>query len=139
MKRFIQFLCAMALVGSAAAPLHAAEPLWAPIAEKIGQALAAGETLYQAGDAEAAQKKVQGVYFGVFEAEKMEAAMRQALGNAHTDAVEKEFAAIRKAMKNKAKPEAVAGMVEKLVATLRQDARQLDADGVARPVEKPKK
>ncbi|MBF0162760.1 MAG: hypothetical protein HQL88_10790 [Magnetococcales bacterium] len=136
LRSFLFALLGMAWLAHAA---HAAEPVWAPIAEKMVQALTEGESLYKANDSEAAQKKVQGVYFSIFEAEKFEAAMEKGLGKSHTESVEKAFGKIRKSMKSKAPQEEVTGMVQALIKTLREDAGKLDAAGVTRPADKSKK
>lgn len=126
-KRWVaMLLCTFTLFTSAVA----SEPVWLPLAERVVTHLEAAGNEYLAGKPDEARREVVKGYFGVFESEKMEAAMRTRLGAKHTYQVEKQFGDLRKAMKARAAPGEIQQRVKQLSADLRRDAGKLDEAGV---------
>lgn len=117
-----------------AAAAVAGEGSWGAVAEQVVDRLEQAADQYGQGDAKSARRAVMQAYFGVFETEKMEAAMRTHLGAQYTYMVERRFGKIRKAIKGGAGQSAVDEQVAELARALRQDARKLDEKGVSREV-----
>lgn len=124
-------LCGVGLFAATAVAAPAvAAPVWQPLAERVITHLEMAEAAYQAGEPDQARREVVRGYFGVFESEKMEAAMRTRLGTKHTYQVEKQFGELRKAFQRSANTGEITMLVDKLAADLRRDAVQLDEAGV---------
>ncbi len=106
---------------------------WRDVALQVNAELARAETLFFRGDKAGAKKAVMEAYFGVFETEKMEAAMRTELGAKYTYRVERRFGAIRKAIKRD-DGDAVRKISRSLRKTLEEDAAKLEAASIPRQV-----
>ncbi len=100
---------------------------WQGVASQVNAELHQALILYQGGDAEGARRQVTQAYFGAFEGSKMEAAMRIEQGAKYTYLVERQFGALRKAIKQGVGIDEVQGDIEGLMASLVRDAKVLDA------------
>lgn len=116
-------LCLFAISGSACAGETAS---WSQIAWEIVAHIDDAESLYQEGKPTEASQAVNQAYFGVFEDKKMEAAMRIELGAKHTYQVEKQFGALRKAIRRKVDRETIQQLAEGIRRSIVNDARALD-------------
>jgi hypothetical protein len=111
-----------------------AAPVWGPVAEAVVQQLDQAARHHASGDREGATRAVLQAYFGIFESEKFEAAMRVELGARRAFVVEKRFGDLRKQVKAGVPADAFHGAVADLAAMLREDAGKLDAAGIPREV-----
>lgn len=105
-------------------------PVWRPLADEIVRIIDAAENHYQAGDKKAAKRAVIEAYFGVFESQKMEAAMRTTIGAKHTYLVEKEFGNLRKAIKKQQDLKIIQNIADKIRTAVVRDAAVLDKAGI---------
>lgn len=113
---------------------QAGEEDWLPVAGLVSQKLDRALVHYQAGDEQTARRDVIQAYFGPFEGEKMEAAIRSQLGIEPAFMLERQFGKLRKAIKA-GKPVAdVRHGVEELKQALNEHARLLNDAGVPRSV-----
>ena len=121
----------MALVlGMAASPDAGAGTFsWTAVAEETIAALNEASLHQAEGDIAQCKRAIVQAYFGVFEEQKMEAAMRKMLGESHAFMVERQFSALRRDAAT-ATPADFSRTVATLAEQLRADARQLDALGV---------
>lgn len=126
---------ALALVlGMAASPDASAETFsWTAVAEETIAALNEASLRHAEGDIAQSKRAITRAYFGVFEEQKMEAALRKMLGESHTFIVERQFSTLRRNVAT-ATPVEFSRTVTKLAEQLRADAQQLDALGVPREV-----
>ncbi len=122
------------LAMSAAWVAQAADEDWMLVADQVIEQLDAALTSYQAGDAKTARREVIQAYFGPFEGEKMEAAIRSHLGIEPAFLLERQFGAIRKDIKSGAPEKEVALAVNELKQALKDHAEQLNEAGVPRSV-----
>ena len=116
-------LCLSAICGSVFAAETAS---WTRIAGEIVAHIDNAESLYQEGKPTEAGQAVTQAYFGVFEDRKMEAAMRIELGARHTYQVEKQFGALRKAIRQEADRETIQQLAQAIRESVVNDARALD-------------
>jgi len=116
-------LCLFAFSGNAYATETAS---WSRIAGEIVAYIDNAEALYREGKPTEAGQAVTQAYFGVFEDKKMEAAMRIELGAKHTYLVEKQFGALRKAMRREADRETIQQLAQGIRESVVNDARALD-------------
>lgn len=130
-------LAALALaltLGMAASPVAGAETFsWTAVAEETIAALNEASLHHAEGDIAQSKRAITRAYFGVFEEQKMEAAMRKMLGESHAFMVERQFSTLRRNVAT-ATPADFSRTVEMLSEQLRADALQLDALGVPQEV-----
>jgi len=99
---------------------------WSQVAGEIVAHIDNAESLYRDGKQTEAGQAVTRAYFGVFEDKKMEAAMRIELGAKHTYQVEKQFGALRKAIRREADSETIQQLAQGIRESVVTDARALD-------------
>jgi fumarate hydratase class II/high-affinity iron transporter len=115
-----------------AAPAIAAEDgYWSKLAARIAAEITKAEALALAGKADEAKKAVTQIYFGLFESEKMEAALRKEVGSKHAFEREKQFGEMRKLAGKGAPAEEIRRLSAALRAGLAEDGRTLDAAKVS--------
>lgn len=118
----------------AVALLMAALPAWAgdhwsKLANSISSQISTAESLALAGKPDEAKKAVTQAYFGLFESEKMEAALRKEVGAKPAFEREKQFGDLRKLVA-KGRPEDIKALAAALRAGLAEDAALLDKAGI---------
>ena len=113
----------------AAAPAHAGDH-WSKVSAAIAEQIAKAEALALDGKAEEAKKTVTEAYFGLFETEKMEAALRKEIGSKQAFAREKQFGDLRKLV-TKGSPAEIKELAAALRAGLAEDGKALDAANVS--------
>jgi len=128
--RVLCFLLAMAAAGWA----QAAAENWTPVAGQVIEQLDRALDSYQSGNAEKARRAVIQAYFGPFEGEKMEAAIRSHLGIEPAFMLERRFGAIRKDIEAGASVSEVESAINALKQALKEHAGQLNDAGVSRSV-----
>ena len=122
------------VLGMAAALKASAETFsWTAVAEETIAALNEASSHHAEGDIARSKRAITRAYFGVFEEQKMEAALRKMLGESHTFMVERQFSTLRRNVAT-ATPEEFSRTVATLAEQLRADAQQLDTLGVPREV-----
>ena len=117
-------LLGMFVFGGNVAATEAAS--WSQVAGEIVAHIDNAESLYREGKPAEAGQAVTQAYFGVFEDKKMEAAMRIELGAKHTYQVEKQFGALRKAIRREAGRETIQQLAQGIRESVVNDARTLD-------------
>lgn len=130
---WLELLCA-ALLLQVSAVVHAGNDDWLPVAEQVISELDSALESYQTGHAQEARRAVIQAYFGPFEGEKMEAAIRSQFGIEPAFLVERQFGALRKAIKRGAEQGTVAELTVGLKRALREQAEKLNEAGVSRNV-----
>jgi len=114
-----------------ALPLAAAETgHWSRMAAAISGEIAKAEALALAGKPDEAKKTVTQAYFGLFESEKMEAALRKDIGSKHAFGREKQFGDLRKLVA-KGPPDEIRQLSAALRSGLAEDGKALDTAGVS--------
>jgi hypothetical protein len=116
-------LCLLVFGGNATATESAS---WSHVAGEIVDHINNAESLYREGKPTEAGQAVTQAYFGVFEDKKMEAAMRIELGAKHTYQVEKQFGALRKAIRREADAKTIQQLAQGIRKSVVNDARALD-------------
>lgn len=109
---------------------------WVPVANQVIGHLDQALERYRAGDAEAARRDVVQAYFGPFEGEQMEAAIRSRLGTGPAFLLERQFGAARKAIQSGAPAAAIEQDIDQLKQALLEHAALLDEASVPRSVYK---
>jgi len=121
-------------VAISTAPVRAADDFsWHSIADAIALKLNEAVVAHRADDAKGAKRALTRAYFGVFESQKMEAALRKTMGQTHAFKVERMFTGLRSQIGNQSH-DAFADAVQDLVAQLHDDADKLDTAGIPKEV-----
>ncbi|MCK5876604.1 MAG: hypothetical protein KAG43_03125 [Candidatus Marithrix sp.] len=107
---------------------------WVSLAEKIVVHLEAASVLYAENNAKEAKREIIKAYFGIFEDQKMEAAMRMELGAKYTYKVERRFGALRKLIKNNLSVDEFNQHKQELILIMCEDAAKLDKAEIPREV-----
>lgn len=116
------------LLALATLPAHAAG-YWSELAARISAEVAKAEQHALAGRVDDAKKAITAAYFGLFESEKMEAAIRKEIGAKHAAQREKLFGDLRK-LAARGTPEEIRATTAELRAGLAEDAAALDKAGI---------
>lgn len=123
-------LFVIAVLLSLSAPLAAAEKdYWSRMAGVISIEITKAEALALGSRPDEAKAAVVKAYFGLFESEKMEAALRKQLGAKHAIAREKQFGDLRKLVA-KGTPDEIRTLSAALRAGLAEDGIALDKAGM---------
>jgi hypothetical protein len=125
----LRFIVAAMLALSAQTAFAADQSHWTGIARTIAAEIAKAETLALSGKTAEAKKLVTQAYFGLFESEKMEAAMRKELGSKSAYEREKQFGDLRKLIGAGAAAD-IQGLSAALRTGLAEDGAALDRAGI---------
>lgn len=124
---------ALTLARAASADVMAERFSWAAVAAETLAALDEASLQQADGNFAECKRAITRAYFGIFEEQKMEAAMRKMLGQSHTFMVERQFSNLRRSVATASAEDfrqAVAALAEQLQA----DAQRLDELAVPREV-----
>ena len=127
-------ICLVAISLLVALPLKAQQTYWQGVAVEVISDLNDAQSEYLDGDVAAAQSSLISSYFGHFEGQKMEAAMRMELGAKHTYSVERMFGQLRKQLKLEDNVLAIKVLVASMAGALTADAILLDDAGITAEV-----
>lgn len=118
------------LMIAAGAPAGAAEGHWMAQAMGVSQAVDRAEASFAKGDVDGGKRSLTEAYFQNFEDSKLEAAIRRHVSAKRATEIERQFAAMRKAMSaNDAAAVKAAGQAIRDAVT--SEAKDLDAAKVA--------
>ncbi|GAW91991.1 FTR1 family iron permease [Calderihabitans maritimus] len=112
------------LLGQTAMAARSWDKVVADIEELLNQSLA----VYQQGNVQGAKKLVDEAYFGPFEGEEMEQAIRLNISSRRAYEIEYAFTEVKKMMDQNIKPDEVKQAIEELVAMLEEDASLLQEE-----------
>lgn len=112
-----------------------AAPAWGKVVDQIEKTLVQSLALYNKGDVEKAKEVVNEAYYGVFEKEGMEIAVKSKISGKRVGIEEYKFVAIKKLMTNKAPEAQIKKEIDGLVAMLREDAAQMGGKAESNPME----
>ncbi len=116
-----------------APPQVGAAASWMEVADEVGKVLNEAVSAYAGGEVEAALKLVDDAYFGPFEEEGMEAAVKMNISAVRAFELEYGFTEIKQFMKKGAPVAEVEQKVNILMEMVRQDALALSGSGEASP------
>ncbi len=114
------------LILSAAGPAWGSENKWAASSARIAAELEKAVLAYEAGDPSAAKAGVTGVYFDIFEASGMEAAVSERISEAKKTELESMFAGLRGAIASGRQVAEVRSRAEALASAIENSAARLD-------------
>lgn len=107
---------------------------WTKVANQIDQKMNESFATYKKGDVEQAKNLVNDAYYGLYEKEGMEVAVKTKVSGKRTGLVEYKFVVVKKLMNQKAPDEKITQEIDSLVAMIKEDAAAIGGDG-GNPVE----
>jgi len=102
---------------------------WVDVASDVGNMLENASEFYAQGDVEAARKQVDAAYFGPFEEQGMEAAVKMNISASRSFELEYGFTEIKQLMKSGAELGEVEQKIKELMIMVNEDALMLDQNG----------
>lgn len=122
----------LALTGQASA---SAAGSWNKIVDKIELALNQSLAAYKSGDVEKAKNLVSDAYYGIYEKEGMEIAVKSKISGRRAGMEEYAYSAIKKLMTNRAPEAQVQREMNVLIKMMREDAAQMGGSKQQSPME----
>lgn len=129
MKKWWIALVAMVLVLFSASPAQAA-PQWEQIYQHIEEMINQSVDVYNSGDPDGARKIVDDSYYGVYEKDGLEKAIRSTIASKNANLTEYQFSRLKKAMKEDQGSDAVRAAADKLLGMIQSDVKTLEGKGV---------
>jgi high-affinity iron transporter len=108
---------------------------WVKVVDKIDNTLTESLDVYKKGDIEKAKDIVNEAYYGIFEKEGMEIAVKSKISGKRVGIEEYKFVTIKKLMTKKAPEAQVKKEIGELVAMLREDSAQMGGKAENNPIE----
>jgi len=108
---------------------------WGKVVDKIDKTLTQSLEVYSKGDVEKAKDIVNEAYYGIFEKEGMEIAVKSKISGKRVGIEEYKFVAIKKMMTNKAPEAQIKKESDALVKMLREDVVQMGGKAESNPFE----
>lgn len=108
---------------------------WSKVVDRIENTLARSLTAYQKGDVEKAKDLVNEAYYGIFEKDGMEIAVKSQISGKRVGIEEYKFVVVKKLMTKKTPDAQVKKEIDALVGMLREDAAQIGGKAASSPVE----
>ncbi|MDQ0204012.1 FTR1 family iron permease [Pectinatus haikarae] len=123
MKKIVMLL-AMLIVFSASLPAQAA-PKWEQVGQHIEQAMAEALDIYDSGDSEGAKNAVNDIYYGIYEKDGLETAIRNTVSAKNANLTEYQFSKLKKLMLQGADGAQVKDAADTLVKMVNADVQSL--------------
>ena len=131
-KRTMKFLYSIAaalfLLLTAALPAEAAQN-WMQVYAHVEQMINKGVEQYNNGDLEGAKKIINDSYYGVYENDGLEKAIRTTISSKNANLTEYQYSELKKAIRENRGKDAVRGEADKLLSMMKNDIESLDSKG----------
>ena len=131
-KRTMKFLYSVAaalfLLLTAALPAEAAQN-WMQVYAHVEQMINKGVEQYNNGDLEGAKKIINDSYYGVYENDGLEKAIRTTISSKNANLTEYQYSELKKAIRENRGKDAVRGEADKLLSMMKNDIESLDSKG----------
>lgn len=129
MKKLFLPILALAVILALAAGVEAA-PKWHELANQIEEDVNAAVEIYKTGDGRAARDKVNDAYYGIYEKEGMEGALRVTVSSKAVGVTEYQFYKVKKAMLEGEPLETVEAEAARLIQMVHENVSEMeDAHG----------
>lgn len=108
---------------------------WGKVVDKIEKSLTQSLDMYNKGNIEKAKDVVNEAYYGIYEKEGMEIAVKSKISGKRVGIEEYKFVTIKKLMTNRAPEAQIKKEITELVKMLREDAVQMGGKAESNPIE----
>ena len=130
LRRLLSLLIAAALflLLTAALPAEAAQN-WMQVYAHVEQMINKGVEQYNNGDLEGAKQIINDSYYGVYENDGLEKAIRTTISSKNANLTEYQYSELKKAIRKNRGKDAVRGKADKLLSMMKNDIESLDSKG----------
>ena len=128
MKKILMLIAAIFLL-LPSAPANAAQT-WQQIHDHIRTELDNVYTIYQSGDAEGAKNAVNDIYYGIYEKDGLESAVRSSISSKSANLTEYQFYTLKKVIRAGATQDEVKAEGDKLLDMIQVEVTTLENSGV---------
>lgn len=133
-KLLLILLVPLILVLAGQTPVSAAKS-WNKVVDEIELTLQQSLAVYESGEVEKAKKLINDAYYGIYEKEGMEIAVKSKISGRRANTEEYAYTAIKKLMTNKASEAQIQREMNTLITMMREDAAQMGGGKQQNPVE----
>lgn len=130
MKRILHLVFAVLLTVCLAAPAEAAQN-WRQVYLHIEEMVSLGVEQYKSGDIPTAKKTINDSYYGVYEKDGLEKAIRTTISSKNANITEYQYSKLKKAIREDLGKEAVEGEAKELLALMQKDLATLEGKGAS--------
>ena len=128
MKFLYSISAALFLLLTAALPAEATQN-WTQVYAHVEQMINKGVEQYNNGDLEGAKKIINDSYYGVYENDGLEKAIRTTISSKNANLTEYQYSELKKAIRENRGKDAVRGEADKLLSMMKNDIESLDSKG----------
>ena len=104
-----------------------AAPKWQTLADQIAKTVNEAVEIYKTGDGQAAKDKINDAYYGIYEKEGMEGALRVTVSSKAVGITEYQFYKVKKAMLEGAPLETVQSEAETLIEMVNENVEEMES------------
>ncbi|MBQ9256771.1 MAG: hypothetical protein IJ181_06575, partial [Acidaminococcaceae bacterium] len=131
MKRILSIVCTVLLtVCLAAVPAEAAQN-WRQVYQNIEAMINQGVSQYKNGDIPTAKNTINDSYYGIYEKDGFEKAVRTTISSKNANVAEFQYSRLKKAIREDLGAEAVENEAKELLALMQKDLATLEGKGAA--------
>lgn len=123
MKKIFMLLAVITFFSTVS--LGEAAPKWEQVSVHIHQAMEEALSIYDTGDSEAAKKAVNDIYYGIYEKDGLETAIRNTVAAKNANLTEYEFSRVKKLMTTGASASEVRTSADTLLSMIDHDVQAL--------------
>lgn len=128
-RKFMALLAAFLIFTLAGMHVSEAAQDWNQVYTRLDKMIQQSVEQYKNGDLEGARKTVNDSYYGVYENDGLETAIRTTISSKNANVTEYQYSELKKAIKNDSGAEKVQGEADKLLALIRKDVDTLGGRG----------
>lgn len=114
-----------------AVPNSQAAPRWSQVGEKVTQAIDNAVNIYNSGDSNGAKTAVSNAYYGIYEKDGLEPAIRSSVAAKDAALTEYQFSKLKKVMSEPNNGEQVRAEADKLNQMVTDDVQKLEGTGAS--------
>lgn len=123
MKKFLMFFAMILFFSNLS--LGEAAPKWDQVATNIHQEMEIALDLYETGDQEGAKKAINDIYYGIYEKDGLETAIRRTVATKNANLTEYEFYTVKKLMRTGAPSSEVRASADTLLGMIDRDVQAM--------------
>lgn len=104
---------------------------WNQVYSRLEKMIQQGVDEYKSGDADKAKKTVNDSYYGIYENDGLETAIRTTISSKNANVTEYQYSELKKAIKNDEGLDKVQGEADKLLSLIQKDVKTLGGKGAS--------
>lgn len=127
--RKVMLICLTFLLLVGLSPVGQAATQWGDVVDRIEQTMDKSVEVYKTGNLEGAKKIVNDAYYGIYEKDGFEMAVRNTVSSKRANLSEYEFGRVKKMMNEQASPAEIEQQIDEMIAMMREDVDTMKGHG----------